>query len=233
MPYLDCFAVGFGTGSTGMLPPLDLPYLYGAHATWWCFRAGSRLRRGDLKLHVRLHSVSRSGPLRIDAAVMLWAATHLDLLGGLETTRWAAVVRNGSRYGRRSGSPRLRNSCRITWMSPSPFTLAAPGVSREKPPRVSGCSSARVTSRPRPAYRTVRRWHEQLPMALTGQLLPPARGSSISSKKSHLSHQTRSSQSGRELLLTALFGRKSKPHEMWVRVTALTLISRGFRHRPD
>lgn len=119
--------------------------------------------REDLKLYVCLHSVSRSGPLRIDAAVMLWAATHLDLWAGLGNIAASAVVRNGSRYGRRSGSPRLRNSCRITWISPCPFELAAPGVSREKPPRVSGCSSARVTSRPRSAYRTVRRWHEQLP----------------------------------------------------------------------
>ena len=166
---------------------------------------------------------------------MLWTATHLDLWAGLGNIAVAAVVRNGSRYGRRSGSPRLRNSCSINWISPCPFraggrlalvgknlresraaALPASGLALDQPIVPSGDGTSNSSS-------------------LTGghHVVPGQGGGSILSKKNHLSYQTRSSQSGRELLLTALFGRKTKPHEMWERVTALTLISRGFRHRPD
>lgn len=93
-----------------------------AHVTWLSFGAGCQLRGGYLDpCALVLYSVSRSGPLRIDAAVMLWTATHLDLWAGLGNIAVAAVVRNGSRYGRRSGSPRLRNSCSTNWISPCPF----------------------------------------------------------------------------------------------------------------
>lgn len=50
-------------------------------------------------------AVSRGGLPRIDAAVMLWTATHLGFWAGLGNIAVAAVVRNGSRHGRRSGSP--------------------------------------------------------------------------------------------------------------------------------
>lgn len=107
-------------------------------------------------------TLSRSGRSRsIDAAVMLWTATHLDSVRPRKHRGNAAVVRNGSRYGRRSGSPRLRNSC-SKGHAPVPLRLAAPGVSRENPPRPSGCSGARVRSGPRLTYRTVRTQHEQL-----------------------------------------------------------------------
>jgi hypothetical protein len=157
-----------------------------------------------------LCTVSRSGrSRRIDAAVMLWTATHLDSGRPRKHrgTQWAAVVRNGSRCGRRSGSPRLDSSCRTC---PCPFTLTAPGVSREKPPMPSGCSGARVKSRPRSTYRTVQRRHEQL---LIPHRSPPSWPGIIAlhQKKNHLSHQTGSSQSGRELLLTAQFGRSLNP----------------------
>lgn len=105
-------------------------------------------------------TVSRSGrSRRIDAAVMLWTATHLDPgrprkhRGRLLWSETAPAT--GDDQG-------LLASVVAAGHVPVPFTLAAPGVSREKPPTPSGCSGARVTSCPRLTYRTVQRWHEQL-----------------------------------------------------------------------
>lgn len=145
------------------------------------------------------------------------------------------MVRNGSRYGRRSGSPRLRNCCR-TDLDESLSTFDAGGrlALVGKNLRGSRAAALPAVTSCKCALRSSLSYRPEMARAIAhpSQATSLTRGQgvvSFGSEKNHLSHQTISSQSGRELLLTALFGRKSKPHEMWERVTALTLMSHGFR----